>query len=94
MNVNKIYLVMLGLPLLLCGCVTEPTQTEASFGDSVRQMIQAQTHDPSTLTNPSEESVEGADGQRAESVLEAYRSGVTKPDPAGSNPVLTIEGAR
>jgi type IV pilus biogenesis protein CpaD/CtpE len=84
---------VLGLSLF-CGCTVEPTLTERNFGESVRQMIQAQTNDPSTLTNPSEETLDGSDGQRAEGVLETYRTDVYKPAPAGEPVVLSIEGGR
>jgi PBP1b-binding outer membrane lipoprotein LpoB len=87
MNMCKRLSAMLGVPLLLCGCANEPTLTERNFGDSVRQMIQAQTYDASTLESPSTEPVEGADGRRTENVLETYRNDVYKPAAAGSNEI-------
>ena len=76
------------------GCTTKPTQTERNYGVSVRQMIEAQTYDPSTLTNPSTETVESSDGQRAGNVLEGYRRGVTPPEAASQGVDISIDEGR
>ena len=65
---------------LTSGCATEPTATEADFGNSVRQMIRAQTYNPDTLENPSREPVTGLDGEYAEAVVDAYKGDIAKPE--------------
>ncbi|HZL94175.1 MAG TPA: hypothetical protein VFB99_11040 [Vicinamibacterales bacterium] len=87
---------LVGLPVvvLLGACTTEPTLTERNFGDSVRQMIQAQTHDPSTLATPSTETVESSDGRRLENVLDAYRTDVAKPESVNEDVVISVDGGR
>lgn len=74
--------------LLLGGCATQPTTTEQEFGASVRQMIQAQINDPSTITNPSDQVVERTDGQMLGGALEAYRQTIA--DPASAAEEITI----
>ena len=78
---------------LLGGCA-QPTQLERNFGASVRNMIEAQTFDPSTLTSPSTETVEGRDGQRLEAVLDVYRTDVAKPDAVQQDIVVGVDGGR
>ena len=91
MNVRKLYsTVVVTLPLGLGACVAEPTLTETNFGDSVRQMIEVQTYDQSTLTTPSTDSVDSSDGQRLENVLEAYRTDVAKPAAVNENVVINV----
>ena len=77
----------------LGGCA-QPTQLERSFGASVRNMIEAQTFDPSTLTSPSTETIEGRDGQRLEAVLDVYRTDVAKPDAVQQDIVIGVESGR
>jgi type IV pilus biogenesis protein CpaD/CtpE len=80
------------LALTLGACATEPTQLEQTFGDSVRHMIRAQTHDPATLESPSTETIEGTDGRRLENALEAYRGGVTTPQQGGGDVIVNVGG--
>lgn len=77
-------LIFLLPAVLLGGCAVEPTMTEATFGDSVRSMVRAQTLNQETLTNPSDEVIDGTDGQRLEGALEAYRTVVGDPTAATS----------
>ena len=79
---------------LLAACTTEPTATEANFGASVRQMIEAQTYDPSTLTTPSTETIDSGDGRRLETVLETYRTDVAKPAVVNEDIVVSVDGQR
>jgi type IV pilus biogenesis protein CpaD/CtpE len=79
---------------LLAACTTEPTATEANFGASVRQMIEAQTYDPSTLTAPSTETIDSGDGRRLETVLETYRTDVAKPAVVNEDIVVSVDGQR
>lgn len=87
---------LVGLPVvvMLGACTTEPTLTERNFGKSVRQMVRAQTYDPSTLETPSTETIENADGRRLESVLEAYRTDVAKPEAVNDDIVISVDGQR
>lgn len=91
---NKIYATFGAAVLVLAGCSGEPTQTQTNFGVSVRQMIQAQTADPSTLGNTSSEPLDGSDGRRTEAVLEAYRTDVAKPETVNDNVVISLDNAR
>jgi type IV pilus biogenesis protein CpaD/CtpE len=77
--------------VLLGGCATEPTRTEAAFGDSVRNMVQAQTLNPSVLTDPSDEVIDSTDGQKLEGVLEAYRTVVADPASASSGVTISLD---
>ena len=91
MNTKSLYsAVVVTSSLGLGACVAEPTLTETNFGDSVRQMIQVQTYDPSTLTTPSTETVDSSDGQRLENVLEAYRTDVAKPAAVNEPVVINV----
>jgi hypothetical protein len=91
-NVSAVLALALAATLLgACAALEpEPTLTESHFGDSVRQMIEAQTYDPSTLSSPSTQPVEGGDGQRIENVLEAYRQDVAKPATADDDIVINL----
>jgi hypothetical protein len=92
MNTRSFYsAVLVTSSLALGACAADPTLTEQNFGDSVRQMIQVQTYDPSTLTTPSTDTVESSDGQRLENVLEAYRTDVATPA-AVNEPVIINVG--
>ena len=77
--------------LLLSACATGPTQTEQTFGDSVRHMIDAQTYDRSTLRTPSEEAIDRTDGRMLEGALEAYRSTVAEPDSVGQEITIGVD---
>jgi hypothetical protein len=75
--------------LLLTACATsKPTMTEQQFGDSVRQMIRAQTYDAATLSGPSEDVIDRTDGPLLEGALESYRGNVA--DPASVSEPITI----
>ncbi len=69
--------------LLLAGCAE--TRTEREFGDSVRQVMNAQIADPHAAALPSSEAVTGGHAGRLEGVIEAHGSevsnteGVSKP---------------
>jgi hypothetical protein len=76
--------------LLLGACANQESLTERNFGESVRQMIQAQTYDPSTLTMPSAEPVDGTDGQMLEGAVEVYRSDVASPEGGGNEVVINV----
>ena len=88
--------VLVGFPVIavLAACTTEPTLTERNFGKSVRQMVDAQTYDPSTLTTPSTETIESNDGRRLENVLETYRNDVAAPAAVNDDIVISVDGQR
>jgi PBP1b-binding outer membrane lipoprotein LpoB len=80
MNRNTSYtLACLLAALLLGGCAGEPTISERHFGDAVRQTIRAQTYDQSTLSEPSDSSVESTDGRMLEGALDVYRTTAGNP---------------
>jgi len=83
-------LASLSITLLLGACASEPTKTEREFGDSVRQMISAQTYDPSTLSSPPEGAIENTDGQMLEAALEAYRTTVSDQSNVGSEITIGV----
>jgi type IV pilus biogenesis protein CpaD/CtpE len=73
-------LMLAGATLVLAGCASDPKQEhDPAFGSSVRQMIQAQIHDPKAAANPPAEAPDGVDGQRAEQVVQTYRKDADKP---------------
>ena len=77
--------------ILLGGCATEPTMTEATFGDSVRSMVRNQTLNQETLTNPSDEVIDSTDGQKLEVVLEAYRTVAADPASVSDGVAISVE---
>jgi hypothetical protein len=89
-----IALATLGTTALLGACAHEPTPVERNFGSSVRNMIEAQTYDPSTLSSPSTDTVDNGDGQRLEGVLEVYRTDVAKPESVREDVVISVDGGR
>lgn len=64
----------------LAGCASSPQQeNDPAFGNSVRQMISAQIHDPGAAARAGTDAPSGLDGARAENVIKAYRADVDKP---------------
>ena len=95
MNSSKTLRALVGLPLVATLTACAPTTlTEQNFGASVRQMIEAQTNDPSTLTTPSTETIEDSDGRRLEAVLDTYRTDVAEPAAVSEDIVISVDGAR
>ncbi|HMB72414.1 MAG TPA: hypothetical protein VKQ06_02505 [Gammaproteobacteria bacterium] len=80
---NTVKIAALLAFLMLGACAHSPTENEQSFGDSVRNMVRAQTYDPSTLSDSSGEIPESTDGQKLGGALETYR------DPAGSSEAVS-----
>jgi PBP1b-binding outer membrane lipoprotein LpoB len=91
---KRVYAAFGVAALMLAGCSGEPTQTQTNFGASVRQMIEAQTANPSTLANPSAEPIDSTDARRIEAVLEAYRTDVTRPEAVNDNVTINLDNAR
>ncbi|MGD8339930.1 MAG: hypothetical protein PVH89_04060 [Gammaproteobacteria bacterium] len=77
--------------VLLGGCASQPTNTEATFGDSVRNMVRAQTLNQETLTNPSDEVIDSTDGQKLEGVLETYRTVAADPSEVREGVTISVE---
>jgi type IV pilus biogenesis protein CpaD/CtpE len=96
MNSQKTFVALAALVAAasLGACGHEPTAVERNFGASVRNMIEAQTHDPSTLSSPSTQTIESGDGRRLEAVLDAYRTDVAKPDTVREDVVISVDGGR
>jgi type IV pilus biogenesis protein CpaD/CtpE len=78
MNTIKIFhaLAVSG-SLLAAGCATGPEAVEADFGNSVRQMTQAQIANPAAPVDNSP--IDHGDGSRINAAVEAYRKGVSDP---------------
>jgi len=90
----RTYNILAGVAMaaLVTACAHKPTETERNFGASVRNMIEAQTYDPSTLTAPSTDTIEDSDGRRLEAVLDAYRTDVAKPSAVNDEIVINVDG--
>ena len=91
---TKVFAMFGAAALMLAGCSGEPTQTQTNFGASVRQMVEAQTANPSTIANPSATTIAGTDAKRVEAVLEAYRTDVAKPEAVNDNVTINLDNAR
>jgi hypothetical protein len=64
------------LSALAAGCVDIPS--EADYGSSVNQMIQAQTYDANAAANPPEQAPDSGDGARLKNAVDVYRKDVAK----------------
>ena len=68
-------IVLLGAVSFVSACTwTEPARVEAYHGDAVNSIKAAQVYDRNAALNPSEDAVEGTDGQRMEAVMEQHRA--------------------
>lgn len=76
--------------VLITGCAE--TRTEREFGDSVREVMSKQIHDPGAAALPKSEAITGGDATRLEAVLESHRGDVA--DTAGiAKPIdMKIQG--
>jgi type IV pilus biogenesis protein CpaD/CtpE len=70
-KLTQITIVLGAIAVSTVACTT--SAVEESYGDAVRSNVHAQVYDPATITNPSSDPVEGADGQRMEAVMESHR---------------------
>lgn len=70
--------------LALSACAT----TDDDYGQSVRQMVQAQTFDPAAASNPPELPPEVTDGARLQNALDVYRKDVAKGNTEVKQPVV------
>jgi hypothetical protein len=62
--------------LAAAGCADTPS--EADYGNSVKQMVEAQTYDPAAAANPPEQAPATTDGARLQNALDNYRKDVAK----------------
>jgi type IV pilus biogenesis protein CpaD/CtpE len=89
MNSSKTVIsVALAAGLALAGCATGPETVEKDFGNSVRHMMQVQTANPSAPVDGN--ALDHGDGQRANSVMEAYRKDVGKPEEVKKEIILNM----
>lgn len=83
---------------LLGGCAawdSRPYRVEKDFGNSVREMVRAQTYDQSKVLHPDPEPVKVYDGKKGERVLEkAYRQDIGKPQKTEQNIIFNIGGGK
>ncbi len=74
MSTTSTYMaILIGTMALSTAACVGPSAVESNYGDAVRSNLEAQVYDPTTLTNPSSDLVEGTDGQRMEGVMESHR---------------------
>lgn len=71
----------------VAGCADTPL-SDADYGSSVKQMVQAQTFDPAAAANPPELAPEMTDGARLENALDVYRKDVAKGNTEVKQPVI------
>lgn len=91
-------LTLITLTALLAGCAdynSRPSRVEADFGKSVRDMVQAQTYDPTKIEHPNTEPVKTLDGKKGERVLEkVYRDDIAQPKEVKQNIIFRIGGGQ
>lgn len=68
---------VLVLALATAGCA-DTRRTDADYGRSVSQMVQAQTYDANAASNPPELAPASGDGVRLKNALDAHRKDVAK----------------
>jgi hypothetical protein len=72
--------------LVVSGCAN--TTSDEDYGQSVRQLVQAQTFDPAAASNPPELAPEITDGARLQNALDVYRKDVAKGNTEVKQPVI------
>jgi hypothetical protein len=72
------------------GCVSPEPQL--ATGNSVRQMIAAQTADPAAAERNGTQATEGTDPVRADNAIRAMREGVSKPAAQEGGVTVNIGG--
>ncbi len=97
MNLIKLTCFIPGVILLtgmILGCSTastDPVRVEADFGNSVRNMVDAQIIDHEAANALYAEPVIGMDGVRAEKVLRDHRSAESNPEAVNEPVDLNIK---
>jgi len=74
----------------IVGCGSQ--RVEQEHGASVRQMIEAQTYDPGTLTNPSATPPVGADPDMVNAALGVLRESVSHPQEVSRPITIDVGG--
>lgn len=75
----------------LAGCVsTEPVRVDADYGNSVKQMVQAQTFNPEAAAREESIPVEQMDGEMAMRSLKGLREDVSSRE-AGDLNVINVQ---
>ena len=75
---------------LTTGCAE--TRTEREFGDSVREVMTKQIHDPGAAALPKSDAVTGGDPTRLEAVLESHRGDVADTSNVSKPVDMKIQG--
>lgn len=70
-----------------CSSFGGPTPTEEDFGNSVRQMISAQTANPKT---PDSSPISEGDGERIGNALKTYRTDVGVPERVRDDIIIDV----
>lgn len=72
--------------LAVAGCAN--TFSDDDYGRSVQQLVQSQTLDPATASNPAEFAPDFTDGERLKNALDVYRKDVAKGATEVKQPVI------
>jgi ABC-type oligopeptide transport system substrate-binding subunit len=71
---------VLSAALLLTACTrSDPVRVEEDFGNSVRNMVKAQTYNPEASRHPPVDPPKRLDGTKGNRALETYRGDVARP---------------
>jgi hypothetical protein len=75
---NKLILIasILIVVAMTSSCSHQQSGSDAQFGEAVRNVTANQIHDYDAAVHPTPDAVEGADPDRLNTVLEAYRGDV------------------
>ena len=67
-----------------------PSGTKDDYGNSVRNMVSAQTANPNAAIQNKDRQADKGDGQRGEAVIEAYRDVTPQPDNVDAGVIIDI----
>ena len=83
----SIGLVAACLGLTACAA---PSGTKDDYGNSVRNMVSAQTANPNAAAENKGRVADRGDGQRSEAVIEAYRDVSPEPETVGRSLIIDL----
>ncbi|WP_129777856.1 hypothetical protein [Peristeroidobacter soli] len=86
MNISKPSAVVIAT-VAIGGCAETPL-ADADYGNSFRQLVQAQTLDAVAASNPPEFAPEMTDAARLENALDIYRKDVAKGNTEVKRPIV------
>ena len=89
---NTLRNISLGIALAGLGACTTTSAVEDDFGNSARQMVEAQKAHPEVSDNPDREPVDGTDADRIVRVLQTYRDDVAQPSEVRQERRINISG--